>query len=77
MSHPGVADVAVTRVEHPLYVEAPKAFIVKRDPNLTKEELLEYFNEKVSKHKMLHGGIEFIDTIPRNSVGKPLKRFLV
>ena len=77
MSHPGVADVAVTRVEHPLHVEAPKAFIVKRDPSLTKEKLLEYFNEKVAKYKMLHGGIEFIDVIPRSGIGKPLKRFLV
>jgi len=77
MSHPGVADVAVTRVEHPLYVEAAKAFIVKRDPSLTKEKLLEYFNEKVAKYKMLHGGIEFIDVIPRSGIGKPLKRFLV
>ena len=76
MSHPGVGDAAVTRVNHPLYLEAPKAFVVKREPNLTKVELLEYFNEKVAKYKMLHGGLEFIDVIPRTGLGKPLKRIL-
>jgi len=76
MSHPGVADAAVTRVNHPLYLKAPKAFVVKRDPNLTKVELLEYFNEKAAKNEMLHGGLEYIDVIPRTGLGKLLKCIL-
>ena len=40
------------------------------------EELKKYVAERVAQHKQLRGGIKFVDELPRNAIGKFLRRDL-
>ena len=81
IGHPAVADVAVIGVyDESKVTELPRAYIVvaagyKGDENL-EEELHQWFNERVSPHKKLRGGIRFVEAIPKSNAGKMLRRVL-
>jgi len=81
IGHPAVADVAVVGVyDESKVTELPRAYIVvaagyKGDENL-EEELHQWFNERVSPHKKLRGGIRFVEAIPKSNAGKILRRVL-
>lgn len=55
--------------------ELPKAFIVPKG-DITEAEIKEFVAERVSPHKKLRGGVEFIEEIPKTASGKILKRLL-
>ena len=55
--------------------EAPKAFIVKKDDSLTKEEVFSYLKENLTAYKRPQS-IEFRDELPHSHVGKVLRRSL-
>lgn len=74
-SHPGVLECAVIGVADAKSTEAVKAFVVKKDPNVTAEDIIKYAatqltNYKVPKH------IEFRTELPKTNVGKILRRAL-
>ncbi|PNF38008.1 putative 4-coumarate--CoA ligase 3 [Cryptotermes secundus] len=75
-SHPGVADAAVIGVPDQRSGEVPKAFIVSKGPKLTEDDVKKFMAGKVSRHKHLTGGAEFVTTIPRNPSGKILRKKL-
>ena len=75
-NHPKVADAAVIGVPHERHGEAPRAFVVKRDPTLTEKELTDYISSHVSEHKHLTGGVKFIEAVPKSASGKILRRLL-
>ena len=75
-NHPKVADAAVIGVPHERHGEAPRAFVVKRDPTLTEKELTDYIASHVSEHKYLTGGVKFISAIPKTAEGDVLRRHL-
>jgi long-chain acyl-CoA synthetase len=73
--HPGVLECAVIGVKDERSGEAVKAFVVKKDPNLTAEDIIKFCrgqlaNYKVPKH------IEFRSELPKTNVGKILRRQL-
>ncbi|KAL5479905.1 hypothetical protein EMCRGX_G023506, partial [Ephydatia muelleri] len=72
-NHPKVADAAVIGVPHERHGEAPRAFVVKRDPTLTEKELIDYIASHVSEHKHLTGGVKFIEAVPKTTSGKILR----
>jgi long-chain acyl-CoA synthetase len=74
--HPGVADCAVIGKPDDEAGQIPKAFVVKKDPALTAEELMAFSKEKLAHYKQLRA-VEFIDAIPKNPSGKILRRVLV
>ncbi|KAK9884791.1 hypothetical protein WA026_009019 [Henosepilachna vigintioctopunctata] len=74
-SFPGVADAAVIGIPHERAGEVPRAYIVAEE-NLNIEKLQEFFNGKVAKYKQLKGGIELVESIPKNASGKILRREL-
>uniref|UniRef100_A0A6M2E099 Putative acyl-coa synthetase n=1 Tax=Xenopsylla cheopis TaxID=163159 RepID=A0A6M2E099_XENCH len=77
LTHPGVMDCAVIGMPDEEAGELPLAFIVPNAKyNPTKRELQDFVAGKVSHAKRLHGGIEFIDEIPKNPTGKILRRVL-
>lgn len=76
-SHPSVADAAVVGAEHEAHGEVPRAFIVKRaGVEVSEKELKAFVAGKTAAYKHLHGGVQFLDVIPKNPSGKILRREL-
>ena len=55
--------------------EAVKVFVVRKDPALTAEQLLEFCKENFTGYKKPKY-IEFRDELPKSNVGKILRREL-
>ena len=72
----GVADVGVVGIPHPEFGQVPRAYIVRKRPSLTAEDVNRFLKEELSWYKHLKGGIQFIDTIPKSPSGKILRREL-
>jgi fatty-acyl-CoA synthase len=76
MAHPKVAEAAVIAVPHPKWVERPLAcVVVKPGETLTAEEVIAHLEPRVAKW-WLPDAVEFIDEVPKTSVGKFSKRTL-
>lgn len=76
MSHPKVAEAAVIAVPHPRWAERPLACVVVKDgEQLDADELLDYLRERMSKWQV-PDAVEFIDEVPKTSVGKFSKKSL-
>jgi long-chain acyl-CoA synthetase len=74
-AHPGVLECAVVGVPDEHSGEAVKVFVVRRDPNLTEQELMNYCKEQFTGYKKPKY-IEFRDELPKTNVGKILRRAL-
>jgi fatty-acyl-CoA synthase len=76
MAHPSVAEAAVIGVPSEKWSERPLACVVLKDgQSLTKEELLEFLAPRVAKW-WLPDAVEFVDEVPKTSVGKFSKKTL-
>jgi long-chain acyl-CoA synthetase len=73
--HPGILEVAVIGVPSAETGEAVKAFIVKRNPLLTTEEVIQYCRTQLTAYK-IPKQIEFCTSLPKSNVGKILRRAL-
>jgi long-chain acyl-CoA synthetase len=74
-SHPGVLEVAAVGVPSETSGEQVKIFVVKKDPKLTEEDLMEFCKENLTGYKVPKL-IEFRDELPKSNVGKILRREL-
>ena len=70
-----VMEVACIGVPNEKTGEALKVFVVKKDPSLTKEELIEFCRTELTAYKVPKD-IEFRDELPKSNVGKILRREL-
>ncbi len=73
--HPGVLECAVIGVPDAASGEAVKIFVVKKDPNLTEQELMKFAAENLTGYKKPKH-IEFRSDLPKTNVGKILRREL-
>ncbi|HYN25644.1 MAG TPA: AMP-binding protein [Pyrinomonadaceae bacterium] len=74
--HEAVADVAVIGIPHEKWGETPLAIVVrKKGSTSSTEELRDWTNARLAKHQRI-AGIEFRDGLPRNALGKVLKKEL-
>jgi len=73
--HPGVLECAVVGVPDANTGEAVKLFVVRRDPELSKEALMAYCHDELTAYKRPKI-IEFRDQLPKTNVGKILRREL-
>ena len=74
--HPAVSEVAVIGVPSARWGETPLALVVLRAGNdASAAEILEWCNARLSKHQRL-GEVELRKVLPRNALGKVLKREL-
>jgi long-chain acyl-CoA synthetase len=74
-SHPGVLECAVIGVQDAKSGEAVKAFIVKKDPSLTAEDVIKFCATQLTAYKVPKQ-IEFRAGLPKTNVGKILRREL-
>ncbi|MDN5914619.1 MAG: long-chain fatty acid--CoA ligase [Pseudonocardia sp.] len=76
MAHPAVAEAAVIAIPHEKWVERPIACVVVKDgQSVTREEILEFLRTRVAKW-WLPDAVEFVDEVPKTSVGKFSKKTL-
>jgi long-chain acyl-CoA synthetase len=75
MKHPKVLEAAVIGIPDEHAGEAVKLFIVKRDPSLTEDELKAYLHDHLTGYKRPKV-IVFVDSLPKNNVGKVIRREL-
>lgn len=73
--HPGVLEVAAVGVPDEHSGEVPKLFIVRKDQNLTSEDLMVYCKANLTGYKRPRY-IEFRNELPKTNVGKILRREL-
>ena len=73
--HPGVLEVGAVGVPDEKSGEAPKIVVVKKDPDLTSEALIEHCREQLTGYKVPRH-VEFRDELPKTNVGKVLRREL-
>ncbi len=74
-SHPGVLECAVIGVPDAKSTEAVKAFIVKKDPNLTAQDIIKFAATELTGYKVPKH-VEFRTELPKTNVGKILRREL-
>ena len=55
--------------------EFVRAFIVKKDPSLTEEEVIEFCRKKLTNYKVPKS-VSFRNELPKSNVGKILRRLL-
>ena len=76
MAHPGVAEAAVIAVPSDRWMERPMACVVtKPGVELTRDDVIEWLTPRVAKW-WLPDEVEFIDEVPKTSVGKFSKKDL-
>ncbi|XP_064087070.1 uncharacterized protein LOC135201763 [Macrobrachium nipponense] len=73
----GVRDVAVAGIPDERLGEVPRAWVVPRaDAVLDTKAIIENVAAQVMPYKQLAGGVEVVHSIPRNHIGKVLRRQL-
>ena len=74
-AHKGVLEVAAIGVPNEKSGEVVKLFIVKKDPNLTEKDIIEFSRTVLTAYKVPKS-IEFRDELPKSNVGKILRKDL-
>ena len=74
-AHPGVLEVAAVAQADEHSGESVALFVVRKDPNLTADALLDYCKQHLTGYK-LPRRIEFRNDLPKTNVGKILRRAL-
>ncbi|MEY2624084.1 MAG: hypothetical protein RLZZ101_1319 [Pseudomonadota bacterium] len=74
-SIPGILECAVVGIRQGAMGEAVKLFVVREDLAITEEQIMEVCNRELTHYKR-PTQIEFRETLPKNNVGKILRRVL-
>ena len=81
--HPSISDAAVIGVRlrgREYDDELPRAYVVtggKDSVSLGELEVMQYVKNHLASFKALDGGVEFVDSIPRNHNGKIMRQLLM
>ena len=73
--NPKVLEVGVRGEKKEDGTEFVRAFIVRKDPSLTEEDVISFCREKLTNYKVPKS-ISFRDELPKSNVGKILRRLL-
>jgi long-chain acyl-CoA synthetase len=73
--HPGVLECAAVGAADAHSGEVVKLFVVKKDPSLTEQQILDYCKEQLTGYKRPRQ-VEFRAELPKTNVGKILRRAL-
>ncbi|KAK4884446.1 hypothetical protein RN001_000717 [Aquatica leii] len=78
LKHPSVKDCGVIGIPDDRCGQLPSALVVRKpNSDVTEEELIKFVAEKISIHKQLHGGVRFVQELPRTPSGKIIRRELM
>lgn len=73
--HRSVVEAAVIGVPDGEYGEAVKAYIVKKDDNLTADDIIRFCQARLAKYKVPKH-VKFMAELPKNTTGKILRKSL-
>ena len=55
--------------------DLPRAYVIPNERSkLTEDDVKKYVEERLAPYKQLRGGVVFVDEIPKNAIGKMLRR---
>ena len=74
-AHPGVLEVAAVAQDDERSGEAVALFVVRKDPNLTEQQLIDYCRGELTGYKVPRH-VYFRNELPKTNVGKILRREL-
>ena len=74
-AHPGVLEVAAVAQDDERSGEAVALFVVKKDPNLTEQQLIDHCRGELTGYKVPRY-VYFRKELPKSNVGKILRREL-
>jgi len=74
-THPGVLECAVIGVPDEHSGEVPKVYVVRKDPQLTEQDVLEHCRKELTGYKRPKY-VELRSELPKTNVGKILRRAL-
>lgn len=77
-THPEIKEAAVVGVSAPddPGTDWPRAYVVADPQKVSADEVKEFVKARLSEYKQLRGGVVFVDEIPKNAIGKFLRREL-
>lgn len=77
-THPKIQEAAVVGVNLPddPGTDLPRAYVVADRSQVTEDEIKEFVKERLAPYKQLRGGVVFVSELPKNAVGKYLRREL-
>ena len=79
--HPRIREGAVVGVPAPgdPGTDLPRAYVVitsEGDSEISEKEVKKWIADRLAPYKQLRGGVVFVDEIPKNAIGKFLRREL-
>ncbi|KAK5118876.1 hypothetical protein LTR62_000086 [Meristemomyces frigidus] len=79
-THPQIKEAAVVGIPAPddPGTDLPRAYVVPQESEnaLTEDDVKRWVKERLAPYKQLRGGVVFVDEIPKNAIGKFLRREL-
>lgn len=78
-THPEIKEACVVGVPAPEDpgTDWPRAYVIATDRSkLSEDEVKDWVKERLAPYKQLRGGVAFVDEIPKNAIGKMLRREL-
>lgn len=54
----------------------PRAYVVADPRKVSEDEIKDFVKARLAPYKQLRGGVAFLDEIPKNAIGKFLRREL-
>ncbi len=78
ITHPRIQEAAVVGVNLPEDpgTDLPRAYVVAKPSEISEEEVKDYVKQRLAPYKQLRGGVVFVEEIPKNAIGKMLRREL-
>ncbi|KAF5282537.1 hypothetical protein FQA39_LY04944 [Lamprigera yunnana] len=71
LTHPDIKDCGVVGKKHDLFEQVAMAFVVlQNNASSSDEEIIKFVSDNLSVQKHLHGGVKFVQEIPRTASGK-------
>jgi long-chain acyl-CoA synthetase len=73
--HPKILEAGVVGIDDAKSGQVVKAFVVRRDPSLSVDEVIQYAHQHLTSYKVPKQ-VEFLNALPKTNVGKVLRREL-